>query len=233
MRASTTVSVRLAGACLAAAAALAGAAAGATADAPPVGPLPASPIQTRTLGQGATLRLELPAPTVAGGVWRIARAFDARVVRQVGEGDLAGGGVWLSFRAVGPGTTTIVVAETRGETATALAVRRTRVTVRAAASSGCPAAPAVLGPNPVSPAAAAALAEESRADRPQVTSATVASVDPGRGPEVGRLCGARVRERTVVVYVVARALLPSASLSQHVYLVSRAADGYHVWKQLR
>ena len=62
-------------------------------------------------------------------VWRIARQYDARVVREVSEGDRAGR-IWVKFRAVGPGTTKIAFALTRGETARAYAARTYRVTVR-------------------------------------------------------------------------------------------------------
>ncbi len=40
----------------------------------------------------------------------------------------------------------------------------------------------------------------------------------------------RVWQRTVVVYVTARAMLPSQSLSQGVYFVGRFANGYPVWQ---
>jgi hypothetical protein len=39
-----------------------------------------------------------------------------------------------------------------------------------------------------------------------------------------------VWRRTIVVYVLGRALLPSQSLSQGVYFVGRFHDGYHVWQ---
>lgn len=85
----------------------------ALASAPPVGPLPPQKV-TRvhtTCGQLVSIAL----PTRAGYVWRIARAIDSRVVRQVTEGE-AGSTVVLVFRAVGRGHAAIVVAETKGET---------------------------------------------------------------------------------------------------------------------
>ena len=67
-------------------------------------------------------------PTRAGYFWRIARTFDARVVREVSEGDV-GSSVVLVFRAVGRGHTTVGLAETKGETPKAYRALRYDVTV--------------------------------------------------------------------------------------------------------
>ena len=102
-------------------------AAPALASAPPVGPLPASKLTTITTTRGSLVSIALPR-RAGGYAWRVARAFNPRVVRQVTEGDV-GPTVVLVFRAVGRGYTTIVVAETRGETAKAYRAARYLVTV--------------------------------------------------------------------------------------------------------
>jgi hypothetical protein len=213
---------------------LAVAAGTAVADSTPVGRLPAGPTRTVSAAPGTTFRITLPAPAVAGGVWRVARAYDSEVVRQVGEGD-SGRGVWLSYRAVAPGTTTIVMALTRGETARAFAARRFRVVVAGGPAGGrdCPAGLLPLTANPVGPSVAAALATLDRGTRPQVTGALVARTDIQRGPQVRARCGMRAWQRTVVVYVTERALLPSESAAQRVLFVGRTTAGYRVWQRAR
>jgi hypothetical protein len=107
---------------------LAGALAGAAlASAPPVGPLPPAKVTRITAPRGSLISIAL---TVRNGgyVWRIARPFNARVVGQVSEGDI-GPAVILVFKAVGRGRTTIVVAETKGETPKAYRAARYVVTV--------------------------------------------------------------------------------------------------------
>jgi len=110
---------------LAVAAALA---APALAAAPPVGPLPKGPSSTIRTQKGELVSFALPVRS-NGRVWRIARQFDSRVVRQVSEADV-GNSVVLVFKAVGKGTTTIAFGLTRGETARAYESRRFVVTVR-------------------------------------------------------------------------------------------------------
>jgi hypothetical protein len=100
----------------------------ALASAPPVGPLPAAKVTRVTTTRGSLVSVALPR-RAGGYVWRVARAFDSRVVRQVGEGEI-GRTVVLVFEAVGRGRTAIVVAETRGETAKAYRAVRYDVTVR-------------------------------------------------------------------------------------------------------
>jgi hypothetical protein len=97
--------------------------------APPVGPLPNWPKSTIQTGQGQLVAFALP-KRPEGRVWRVARRFDARVVRQVSEGEIATGTVVVVFRAVAPGTASVVFALTRGETAKALESRRYTVRVR-------------------------------------------------------------------------------------------------------
>jgi hypothetical protein len=91
----------------------------------------------------------------------------------------------------------------------------------------------LTGVNPVGAAAAAAARFVEPASRPQVVSATLATQDHERGPAAKFECGARVWRRTVVVYVTARAMLPSQSLSQGVFFVGRFRLGYRVWQVVR
>jgi hypothetical protein len=87
--------------------------------------------------------------------------------------------------------------------------------------------------NPIGASAAAALRYEKKADRPQVRAATFATADRERGPQAKYSCGVRVWQRTVVVYVLDRAMLPAQSASQRVYFVGRFRSGYHVWQVVR
>lgn len=98
----------------------------ASASAPPVGPLPPVKVTTVNTTRGQLVSVALP--TRPGYVWRVARPIAARVVRQVGEGDV-GRDVVLVFVAVAPGRASIVLAETRGETAKAYRAVRYDVTV--------------------------------------------------------------------------------------------------------
>ena len=86
----------------------------ARADSTPVGPLPAGPVTTTTTKPGLLVAVALP-HAANGLVWRIARPYDARVVKQVSEADV-GNSVVLVFKAVGRGRTSIVFALTRGDT---------------------------------------------------------------------------------------------------------------------
>jgi len=98
------------------------------ADSPPVGALPAGPTSTIQTQSGQLVAFALPKRS-GGRVWRIARMFNARVVRQVSEADV-GTNVVLIFQAAGVGTTTVAFALTRGETAKAYESRRFVVRVR-------------------------------------------------------------------------------------------------------
>jgi hypothetical protein len=84
--------------------------------------------------------------------------------------------------------------------------------------------------NPIGASAAAALRYEKKTSRPQVRAATFATADQMRGPQAKYSCGIRVWQRTVVVYVLDRAMLPAQSASQRVYFVGRFKSGYHVWQ---
>jgi hypothetical protein len=139
----------------------------------------------------------------------------------------------VTFRAVDEGTTRVVFALTRGERAHAYAARTFKVVVSRAATAGsaCPTNLLQLTANPIGPAVTAALVDDSVANRPQVTGAMIASRDTQRGPEVKAACGTRVWQRTVVVYITDRALLPSQSLSQRVVFVGRTGAGYRIWER--
>jgi hypothetical protein len=84
--------------------------------------------------------------------------------------------------------------------------------------------------NPIGAAAAAALRYEPPAARPQVTAVLFAPADRERGLQAKFSCGTRVWSRTVVVYILDRAMLPAQSASQRVYFVGRFRDGYRVWQ---
>jgi hypothetical protein len=101
----------------------------ARADSTPVGPLPGGPGATIDVRHGELVALALP-HRGPGRVWRIARPFDAKVLRQVSEADVAGS-VVLVFRARTAGHTTVSMALTEGDTsAKALDSRRFLVRVR-------------------------------------------------------------------------------------------------------
>jgi hypothetical protein len=99
----------------------------ARADSTPVGPLPAGPTSIITTQRGQLVAVALPHRS-GGRVWRIARTFNARIVRQAGEADV-GNTVVLVFQATGKGSTTIALALTRGETAKAYESRRFTIRV--------------------------------------------------------------------------------------------------------
>jgi hypothetical protein len=88
------------------------------ADSAPIGPLPAGPISTTTTKPGLLVAVALPRASPSSGlVWRIARRYDSRVVRQVSEADV-GTSVVLVFKVVGHGDTSLVFALTRGDAST-------------------------------------------------------------------------------------------------------------------
>src|SRR5437773_2522972 len=90
--------------------------AAARADSTPIGPLPPGPISTITTGPNQLVAVALPhAAKKSGFVWRIARRYDPRVVRQVSEADV-GADVVLVFKVIGRGKTALVFALTRGDT---------------------------------------------------------------------------------------------------------------------
>jgi hypothetical protein len=99
--------------------------AGATA--PPVGPLPKGPVTTIHTTAGSLVAIALP-HRANGLVWRLARAVDAKVLREVSEADV-GKDVVVVYRAVGPGQVRLAYGLTRGETRRAHASLTSVVTV--------------------------------------------------------------------------------------------------------
>lgn len=91
------------------------AATGARNDSTPVGPLPAGPTTTTTTKPGLLVAVALPqAARTSGLVWRLARRYDSRIVRQISEADVHGT-VVVVFKVVGRGDTSLVFALTRGD----------------------------------------------------------------------------------------------------------------------
>ena len=92
--------------------------ASASASATPVGTLPAGRTTTVSVVHGSLVAVALPRASAKSGlVWRIARPFDPHVVREISEGDL-GTSVVIVFKGVAKGHTTIVMAQTMGDTGT-------------------------------------------------------------------------------------------------------------------
>ena len=88
----------------------------ARADATPVGPLPPGPVSTITTAPNQLVAVALPRASKRSGlVWRLARRYDASVVREVSEADVDAN-VVVVFKIVGRGTTSLVFALTRGDT---------------------------------------------------------------------------------------------------------------------
>jgi hypothetical protein len=106
-----------------------------------------------------------------------------------------------------------------------------QVSAATAAGAGCPKNLLPLGANAVGPAATAALRLDSAKNRPQVTSAVLAANDASRGPQAKSQCGKAVWQRTVVVYILDRAFLPSQSASQRVLFVGHTGRGWLVWQR--
>ena len=101
------------------------------ADSTPVGPLPPGPVQTITVKKGQLVALALPRPSRSSGlVWRVARPYDAEVVRQTEEADVGASSIVVVLQATGTGRTTVYFAQTRGDTAAqALKALRFKITV--------------------------------------------------------------------------------------------------------
>jgi len=122
------VSRRLVGAILASLTIATALASAGAASAPPVGPLPSGPRSTIQTTVGELVSVALP-HRAGGRVWRVARAVNGAILREVSEGDV-GPQVVLVFKATGPGTATLSFGLTRGETSKAYESRRYVVTVR-------------------------------------------------------------------------------------------------------
>jgi hypothetical protein len=125
-RAVDAVTARWPAAALAALA-VAAAAAPARATAPPVGPLPSGPTTTIRVRHGLLFAIALP-HRASGLAWRGARRSDATIARPLDEAEL-NGNVVFTYRAGRRGSTTVVYALTRDETAKALEARFFKVVV--------------------------------------------------------------------------------------------------------
>jgi hypothetical protein len=99
----------------------------AEAAAPPVGPLPMGPTQKISTTKGSLVSIALPSRS--GRSWRVARAYNARVVTEVTEANV-GSNVVVIYRATGRGSTRVVFGLTRGETKKAYASATYAITVR-------------------------------------------------------------------------------------------------------
>lgn len=108
-------------------AAVALAAASARASAPPVGPLPKGPVTTIRVQHGLLFSIVVPRPA-RGLTWRGARQSDATVARPLDEAEVNGNIVFV-YRAGHRGTTTVVYALTKGETAKAYQARYFKIVV--------------------------------------------------------------------------------------------------------
>jgi hypothetical protein len=93
----------------------------------PVGPLPKGPTTAISAKRGTLVSVALPLR--AGKSWRVARAYNPRVVTEVTEATV-GKQVVLVYRAVGAGSTRVVFGLTRGETRKAYASATYAITVR-------------------------------------------------------------------------------------------------------
>lgn len=88
----------------------------ARADSTPIGRLPPGPTSTTTTSPDQFVAIALPHPSAKSGlVWRVARRYDSKVVRQVSEANVQAT-VVLVFKVVGRGKTSIVFGLTRGDT---------------------------------------------------------------------------------------------------------------------
>jgi hypothetical protein len=97
--------------------------------APPVGPLPPSPVTTIHTVSQELVAIALPRGN-SGLTWRGARPFDVRVVKPLYEADVPNTNVIVFvLLAVRPGTTTVMYGLTNGERPKAYRAARFRNTV--------------------------------------------------------------------------------------------------------
>ena len=120
--------LRIATALIAVSVAVGVAAAVARPDSPPVGTLPSGHVSTITTRRSDLVAIALPNGR-DGNVWRVARAYDSAIVREVREATV-GGTVVIVFAAHEAGQTRVIYALTRGERSRALAARTFQIIVR-------------------------------------------------------------------------------------------------------
>jgi hypothetical protein len=99
------------------------------ASAPPVGPLPKSPVTTITTVAQELVSFALPRGQ-SGLVWRIAHVSDSTVARETAEGDIPGNITVVVFIARKPGTTTVSFGLTNGEHTKAYRAARYKIVVK-------------------------------------------------------------------------------------------------------
>lgn len=97
--------------------------------APPVGPLPPSPVTTINTVSQELVAIALPRGG-SGLTWRGARPFDVRVVKPLYEADVPNTNVTVFVLLAGrPGTTTVMYGLTNGERPKAYRAARYRIIV--------------------------------------------------------------------------------------------------------
>ena len=99
------------------------------ASAPPVGPLPKSPVTSITTVAGELVSFALP-PGRSGLSWRQASNSNPGVASERGEGNVPGGFVVVVFAANKPGVADVAFGLTKGETAKAYRGARFHVVVK-------------------------------------------------------------------------------------------------------
>ena len=99
------------------------------ASAPPVGPLPASPVTTITTVTQELVSFALPRGQ-SGLVWRTAMDSNPAVAREFAEGDIPGNITVVVFLARKPGTTNVAFGLTRDEHSKAYRAARYHVIVK-------------------------------------------------------------------------------------------------------
>ena len=102
--------------------------AGSRATAPPVGVLPKGPLTTITTPSQGYVAVALNRGQ-SGLVWRLARAYDTRIVERTTETSLGDLSVWV-FRTIRPGTATLRFALTNGVRPKAYQAATYRLVVR-------------------------------------------------------------------------------------------------------
>lgn len=82
----------------------------------PIKTVPSGPVTATSTSRGQLTAVALPHPSGAyrGYVWRLARNYDTRVVKEVSEADV-GSNVVIVYRVVGRGHTALVFGLTHGD----------------------------------------------------------------------------------------------------------------------
>jgi hypothetical protein len=104
-------------------------AASSRASAPPVGPLPKSPVTTITTVSQELVSFALPRGN-SGLVWRTAGDTNPSVAREYAEGDIPGNITVVVFLARKPGTTMVSFGLTKDETPKAYRAARYKIVVK-------------------------------------------------------------------------------------------------------